>query len=40
MTVEEIRVVVLDDKHLGLLSEYVLHIQPSMKAEVQKELQP
>ena len=40
MTVEELRVPTLYDEHLGRLYEYVLHVWPSAKAEVWKELQP
>ena len=40
MTAEEPRLPTLDDEHLGMLSEYVLHGWLSTKAEVQKELQP
>ena len=40
MTAEEIRVAILDDEHLGILSEHVLYNWSSTKAEVQKELQP
>ena len=39
MTAKEIKVATLVDEFLGLLSEYVLQDWPSMKAEVQKELQ-
>ena len=39
MTAEEIRIVILDDKHIGMVSELILHSWPSTKAEVQKEVQ-
>ena len=34
----KVRLAMLHNEHLGLLSEYVLCSWPSMKAEVQKEL--
>ena len=37
---KEIRLATLDNKHMCLLSEYVLHGWPSTNVEVQKELQP
>ena len=40
MRVEEIRLVTLDDYHLGMLSKYVMHSWPSTKAEVHRELHP
>ena len=40
LRVKQIRVAVLEDEHLGLLSEYVLYGWPWMKTEVQKDLQP
>ena len=30
----------LEGKHLGALTELILHDQPSMKTEVQKEMKP
>ena len=39
MRAEEIRFATTDDKHLNMLSEYVLHGWPSVRAEVQKDLQ-
>ena len=39
MAAEEIRIAVLDDKHIVMLSELVLCSWPSTKAEVQKHLQ-
>ena len=38
MIAEEIRTATLDDEHLGILAEVVLHGWPWTKAEVQKEL--
>ena len=40
MTKEEIREATFYNECLGILPEHVLHGWPSMKAEVQKELQP
>ena len=40
MTAEEIWLTTLDDKHIGLLSEYILHSWPSTRTEVHKEAQP
>ena len=40
MTVEEIRKATMEDEHLSTLTEPELHDWPSMKAEVQRELQP
>ena len=39
MTVKEVRVAFMEDEHLSALEELVLCSWPSMKAEVQKELQ-
>ena len=39
MTAEEIRLAILEDKHLGMLSEYVFHSWLSTADEVEKELQ-
>ena len=39
MTIEEIRSATVDNEQLSMLSEYVLHSWPSMRAVVQKELQ-
>ena len=38
MTTEEIRLATLDNEHLGMLSEYILHGWLSTKSEVQKDL--
>ena len=38
--VEATGIATLDHKHIGMLSEPVLHSWPSTKAEGQKELQP
>ena len=40
MTMEEIKIAIIDDEHLDMLSELVLHSWPSAKTEIQKELQP
>ena len=40
MRAGEIRVATMEDEHLSALAEIILHSWPSMKAEVQKELQP
>ena len=40
MKAEATRLATLDDEHLGMLSEYVLHGWPSTKAELQKEPKP
>ena len=40
MTAEEIRLATIDYKHIGMLSNYVLHGLPAVKSEVQKEVQP
>ena len=40
MTAEEIRIEMLDDDHIGMLYELILHGWPSSKAETQKTLQP
>ena len=40
ITAEEIQLAFTDDKFLGMLPNYVLHGQPTTKAEVQKEVQP
>ena len=39
MTVEEIRTTMLDEEHLGILSELKLHGSPLTQAEVQMDLQ-
>ena len=39
MTAEEIRIATLDDEHICILSEIILHGWPSTKAEVPKSLQ-
>ena len=36
MTLEEIRSVTIDYKHLSMLSDNVFHVSPTMKAEIQK----
>ena len=40
MTAEEIKTATLDDKHLGMMSEFILYGWPLTEAEVQKEVQP
>ena len=40
MTAEEIRMAMLDNKHIGILSKLVLCGLPSTKAEVQKDPKP
>ena len=40
MTADKIRMITLDDEHLIILSEHVLHGWPPSKAEAQKELKP
>ena len=37
MTAEEIRSDTIEDEHLSMISAYVLHARPSMRAEVQKK---
>ena len=39
MTAEEIMYATIDDEHLSMLSKHVLHGWPSMRAEIQKDLQ-
>ena len=39
MTTEEIQHATIDDEHIGVLSNYVLHGWPSTQAEVQTEVQ-
>ena len=36
MTAEEIRSATIDNEHIGMLSDYVLHGLPSMTTELQK----
>ena len=40
MAAEGMRMANLDDEHIGIMSDHVLSGRPSIKAEVQKELQP
>ena len=40
MIAEEIRIAILDDEQVDMLSEPILHSYPSTKAELQEELQP
>ena len=40
MTTEEIMLATIDNKHLSMLSGYILQGLPSMRAKVQKDIQP
>ena len=40
MTAEDIKLAVLDDKHIGMLSKLLIHGWPFTIAVVQKDLQP
>ena len=40
MATKEIRSVTIDDKYICMISDYVMHGWPSMRAEVQIGLQP
>ena len=40
MTAEEVRVALLDNDHIGIMSEHEFHSCPSAKPDVQKEMKP
>ena len=40
MTAEETQLETLDDEHMDMLSNHIIHGSPSMKSEVQKEAEP